>query len=331
VEAALAALGEPGSAPLLVALAHDGHALLRAACRQWDISAATLLVRAYGEAPDALAGMARALEARNVPLSHLVYSGHAGAVAALLGAYRRAGRAQKALAAHRHRALCLAAGFDTPGRLGILRLLLDEYGEPGCDAVLAALAARGHAALGNACFHGSAPAMALLAAAYGSPAALRERLMKGRHLQDIFMSMTICSDRPPEAVARRDAALAALLAALGEPDCASAVRELDRMLADRIRFPNYPTLMQRLAYIPVDSLLAQLAVATPQAWAINPDAACTLLSAPVRASTALPVLLALRRLPAGVAEPVAAHLRARPWLLFSGAASTALARAQPPA
>jgi hypothetical protein len=73
----------------------------------------------------------------------------------------------------------------------------------------------------------------------------------------------------------------------------------------------------RLARIPVDSLLARLAVATPVAWAINPGAARALLSAPVRASVALPALLALRRLPAGVAAPVAAHLRARPWLLFA--------------
>jgi len=74
---------------------------------------------------------------------------------------------------------------------------------------------------------------------------------------------------------------------------------------------------ERLARIPRGSLLARLAVATPAAWALNPNAARALLSAPVRALLVLPRLLAVRRLPAGVAEPVAAYLRPRPWLLFS--------------
>jgi hypothetical protein len=175
VEAALAGIGKPGSVPLRAALARNGHAMLRTACLQWPTDAVAPLLRAYGEAPDALAGMARAMEARNFPLWLFAKSGHAGAAAALLGAYRRAGRAREALAADDHRALRTACASDTPGSLEVLRLLLDEYGEPGCDAVLAALAARGHGALGAACFYGSAPAVALLAAAYGSPAALRER------------------------------------------------------------------------------------------------------------------------------------------------------------
>jgi len=148
-----------------------------------------------------------------------------------------------------------------------------------------------------------------------------------------FFFVMTCSDRPPGAVARCDAALAALLAALGEADCATALRVLGRWLTGPNRLyedaPVEPA--ERLASITPDSALARLAVATPQAWAINPDAARALLSAPVRASVALPALLALRRLPAGVAEPVAAHLRARPWLLFSGAAAAALARTPPPA
>jgi hypothetical protein len=338
VEAALAAIGEPGSAPLLAALAHDGHALLRAACRQWPTDAAAPLLRAYGEAPDALAGMARALEAQNFPMWRLANSGHACAVAALLGAYQRAGRAEKALAADGHRALLAACAFNGGGSLEILRLMLDEYGEPGCDAVLAALAVRDHGALRFACSHGRAPAVVLLAAAYGLPgcSALREVLVEGPLLRDIFFDMTF-RHHQPEAVTRWDPTLAALLAALGEADCATALRAVSGWLeTPKSHLSNHLGIRlcepaERLARITPGSLLARLAVATPAAWAVNPDAARALLSAPVRASVALPVLLALRRLPAGVAEPVAAHLRARPWLLFSGAAAAALARAQPPA
>jgi hypothetical protein len=53
----------------------------------------------------------------------------------------------------------------------------------------------------------------------------------------------------------------------------------------------------------------------------------------LRSSLALPALLALRRLPGGVAAPVAAFLQPRPRLLFAGAAAgmvAAAAAAGPP-
>jgi hypothetical protein len=137
-----------------------------------------------------------------------------------------------------------------------------------------------------------------------------------RHvLQSIFYEMTHCnSDR---FRAELDAILAVLLVALGEPDHAAALR----ILGDCLTEPKGPydpmEPAERLAHVLPDSALARLAVAAPAAWALDPGAARALLSAPVRASLALPRLLALRRLPPGVAEPVAAHLRARPWLLFA--------------
>jgi hypothetical protein len=327
LETALAAVGPPGSPPLLAALAHGDHALLRKACNQWPYDAVPPLLRAYGEAPDALACMAEALAADGIPLYRLIPFCHAEATAALLGAYRRAGRAHEALAAGNHAALRGSACHPD-----VLALLLAEYGEPGSDAVLAALASGGHDTLTSACLYGSAQAAALVAAAYGPPgcAALRGALASTLPL--LFKFMSVPADEPHALPARLDATLAALLAALGEPDCASALRQLGAWL--EAPKDNYyrasVTPAQRLARIPRDSLLARLAAATPQTWALNPDAARALLSAPVRSSLALPALLALRRLPGGVAAPVAAHLRARPWLLFSGAAASAPAAAAPP-
>jgi hypothetical protein len=346
LRAALAAIGPPSSPALLAALAHDDHALLREACNQWRYSAVPQLLRAYGEAPDALACMAQALAAHDVPMYVLVQHDHSKATAALLGAYRRAGRAHEALAAGDHAALYRTAQFGT-GSLEILRLLLDEYGAPGSAPVLAGLAAYGHGALREACNHANAHMAALLAAAYGpGRAALREALAEKDPIMNDCDSSTLewllirvfyigLSD-PPHGAAY-EATLAALLAALAEPDCATVVHEVgawlmhpnsdesdtDEGFGVEVRYGP----AQRLARMPPDSLLARLAAATPAAWALNPHAAHALLSAPVRSSLALPALLALRRLPGGVAAPVAAFLRARPWLLFSSAAATALAAA----
>jgi hypothetical protein len=332
LEAALAAVGPPGSPPLLAALATDDHALLRWACRRSQLNAVPPLLRAYGEAPDACAAAMRVLDVDDLgpcTLWGASRSGNFAAAAALLGAYRRAGRAQQALAAGGHSALHNAAASNKAESLEILRLLLEEYGEPGSAPVLAALAAASHQALWWCTSYngGSARAAALLAAAYGPPgcAALREALSAISPLNDVFTALTD-PDIHPDYRARVDATLAALLAALGEPDCAMALRELGAWLA--VAAPNAPA--QRLAEIPPDSLLARLAVAAPAAWALNPDAARALLSAPVRSSLALPALLALRRLPGGVAAPVAAHLRARPWLLFGAAATAPVAAAAQP-
>jgi hypothetical protein len=340
VEAALAAVGPPGSPPLLAALATDDHALLRWALSRKRLHAIAPLLRAYGESPDACAAAMRVLDgADRLGLRALVPActwPRADAVAALLGAYRRAGRAHAALAYDHHRALRHAS--NTPESSEILRLLLAEYGEPGCDAVLAGLAAQSHQALRNASAKGNSQAAALLAAAYGPPGCAALSRASLHAFKFVLASMT------GKEVARSAyrATLATLLAAIGEPDCATAVRIMGRCLSIEpkevngirsIPFDSWILRLepaQRLALVPPDSLLARLAAATPAAWARDPAAARALLSAPVRSSLAQPALLALRRLPGGVAAPVAAHLRARPWLLFSGAATTALAAAAPP-
>jgi hypothetical protein len=313
LEAALAAIGPPGSAAVLAALAHSDHALLRrTAFSRECLDAVPPLLRAYGESPDACADAARVLDGAPVNLmQQACFNGHVAAAAAVLGAYRRAGRAREALAADEHRALRRSIRHPD-----VLALLLAEYGEPGSGAVLAALAGEDHSALHGACYVPCARSVALLAAAYGPPgcAALRAAVGPG-HLKNVMRAIV----RLPNGTCF-NASLAALLAALAEPDNATAVRAVGGWLTDcpNMFEPEGPA--QRLARIPPDSLLARLAVAAPAAWALNLKAARALLSAPVRASLALPALLALRRLPAGVAAPVAAHLRARRWLLFAGAA-----------
>jgi hypothetical protein len=315
LEAALAAIGPPGSAAVLAALSHGDHSLLREACRRRRPDAVAPLLRAYGDSPDACAAAVRILSLSSV-LQLACYRGDAETAAALLAVYRRAGRAHEALAADDHWALRYTGYPD------ITALVLAEYGEPGSDAVLAALAADGHGALRSACKYGRSRSVALLAAAYGPPgcAALRKAVAdeNGLVLMDIFFEHCRRSNR--DRLAAYDATLSALLSALAELDNATALRALGSWLEAPIRAytsdPAEPA--ERLVRIPPDSVLARLAVAAPAAWALNPDAARALLSAPVRASLALPRLLAVRRLPAGVAEPLAAHLRAQPWLLFAG-------------
>jgi hypothetical protein len=177
LEAALAAIGPPGSAAVLEALSHGGHALLRAASEGQRPAALGPLLRAYGESPDDSAGMLRMLTARSFSIFEDAWSKcESAAVAALLGVYRRAGRAHEALAVGDHRAL-----RSSTHRPDITALLLAEYGEPGSDAVLAALAVDGHGALRSACEFGRARSAALLAAAYGPPgcAALRAAVVEG--------------------------------------------------------------------------------------------------------------------------------------------------------
>jgi|APGre2960657373_1045057.scaffolds.fasta_scaffold171887_1 hypothetical protein len=93
LEAALAAVGPPGSPPLLAALAHDRHGLLRAWGRQvidgldFDgLEALAPLLRACGESPDACAAALDALDdgfgtARTLvsaPLKHWRWHARAG-------------------------------------------------------------------------------------------------------------------------------------------------------------------------------------------------------------------------------------------------------------
>jgi len=227
LEAALAALGLPGSTSVLEALAYDGYALLRAACSLEQLDAIAPLVRAYGESPHACADVLRALYESNEQATALAAACHAGhviAVEALLGAYRRAGRAHEALAYGDHAALRYSTGHaDT------VALLLAEYGEPGCVAVLAALAAGGHCALRYACGVPCARSVALLAAAYGPPgckAAHKAWKSKefGYYFKGMFNNWKVAhSDR---ILAELDAILAVLLAALGEPDNAAALHVL---------------------------------------------------------------------------------------------------------
>jgi hypothetical protein len=181
LEAALAALGLPGSAPLQAALAYGDHALLRELCERaggWGwFSAIPPVLHAYGESPGACADAVRVLhlnvgdevlfDTDHTVLVSACCLGEAAAVDAMLGAYRRAGRAHEALAYGSHQALrCSAPHAD------IVSLLLAEYGEPGCGAVLAALASCRQLPLRCAC---GAPLCAVGGAAGGRLRASRMR------------------------------------------------------------------------------------------------------------------------------------------------------------
>jgi len=385
--AALAAIGPPGSTPLLAALAFSDHTLLRAACSPERLDAIPPLLRAYGESPGACADVIRVLDDADDrsnthhnsprPLRAALTKGHAGAMAALLGAYRHAGRSAEALASDDHWALRRSAEHPE-----ILRLLLAEYGAPGGPALLRALAAGSHYALRVVCRRGQARTVALLLASYGPPEcrdvlealekskvlaqscvngraelvallaaaygesgrpALRKALAEDEDgfrmtaLLTIFSRIHLFFDHDVALLAAYDATLAAALAALGEPEHTTALRALGDWLKASNRIMYGPA--ERLARVLPDSVLARLAAQSPAAWAVLADGtARALLSAPVRASLALPALLALRRLPEGVAEPLAAFLRARPWLLFyssciaaAPAAAAAAAAAAPAA
>jgi len=324
VAAALAAIGPPGSAPMLAALGYGDQGALRFACEsERRLEAVALLVRAYGESPDACAGMLRVLEDDGHAIFHVACRGGRGgvsAVGALLGAYRRAGRSHEALAADDHAALRGAASAGDDG--GVLAALLAEYGEPGSAPVLAALA-RARTAMLGACNRGEDRTVSAMLAAYGPPGCAAARASLAMEDADGSCLLRRAADAIVlHQLAAHDAVLAALVAALGERDSATALHVLGTWLeAPKGSAPSSHEPAERLARIPVDSLLARLAVQTPQAWSINGDAARTLLSVPLRASLALSVLLPLRRLPDGVATPLTALLRRSPWLLFAAAAA----------
>jgi hypothetical protein len=362
LEAALAALGCLGSAPLLAALAYDEDLVLYEACVCELPRAAAAVVRAYGDAPEACSGVLQVLEST----SHIVFvsacnRGDTAGAVALLDAYGQAGCLPEALAVDGHAALRSAersspdllaqvlAGYGEPGCAAVLAalatrdlfhceerslaLLLAAHGPPGCLAVLGTLAQPsryGETLLFEACCSGRVGIVSVIVAALGSPGCQsvrdalfpRNRMILRCPLHRV-MNLTINHfDYDTARLPALDATLAVLAAALGEPDNATAVREVGRwLMAPRLDAGLHVRYSpaERLARIPPGSAMARLAVATPQAWALNPNAGRALLSAPVRVSLALTVLLTLRRLPAGVAAPVAAHLRARPWLLFASA------------
>jgi hypothetical protein len=325
LEAALAAIGPPGSPAVLEALARHRHRLLREACAsEQPLEAFTALLRAYGEAPDARAGLAAALDEAGAGAAVIRFcshsSGHTAAISALLGAYRRAGRAHEALAAGDHAALHAATenGVGAP-----FLMLLDEYGAPGCDAVLAALASRGHGCLRFACGQGHNDKVLKILSAYGPAgcAALRAVLAADgcAILRGVIRQCGVSNAGPMDdeqysrrtliSIARAGSiVLTYLLRALAEPDCATGLRLVNAVCAER---PDLP------ARLPIGSLAARLAARTPAAWAaMGNGAARALLSRAERAERLLPTLLALRRLPPRVAQPAIAYLRAHQCVLY---------------
>jgi hypothetical protein len=345
LEAALAAIGPPGSPPVLAALAIGDHGLLRAACAsEWRLAAAVPLLRAYGEplCDDACAGIMRALDATgHVALPKACGSDMHEAVAALLAAYRRAGRSLEVLAADDHAALHAAAGVC--GDLFIA--VLAECGEPGSAPVLAALASRGHLLLRNVCRYALGSHAQALLAAYGPSgcAPVRGALAPEDFgaLRDVFarcgvpaahvdvdvdadVDAAAADDDDPysyySARMARHAARAHRMVAThfdqtltfvfcALDDFLAALRVVNAVLAER---PDLP------ARLIVDSFAARLAVRAPAAWAaLGNGAARALLSPALRAERLLPKLLALRRLPVGVAQPVIAYLRAHECVLYA--------------
>jgi len=341
-----AAYGPKGCAAVQPALAAARHEALRSACGRLSLDVVLLLMQAYSDldaallcvSADLLFVFGRAVGRGLVPttsallacfgppggpamLAMLGNYGHrllhaaavgtdaAATLALVLESYGPAGCASVVgeLAKGEHgvlRAACAAAGADST----TLETLLCGYGAPGCGAVLAALAADDYAPTAIAMRRGSTAAVAALLRAFGGArGALRCALEASDH-----RCMRTLLDPGFEG----NVILALMPSALGDPENETMLSALGACLA------AHPEL---LPAVTVDSALARLAVQTPAAWAINPNAARALLSAPVRTALALPALLALRRLPTGVEAPVAAFLRPRPWLLFaSGGVPAAL-------
>jgi len=336
----LVEMGPPGSPPVLEALTYLDQRLLRDACKKGLLAAVAPLVRAYGAEPEAVATMMGVLDDGRHAIFRSACCSHAGAVAALLRAYRVAGRSLAVLALDEHAALRGAAAVGG----NVVATLLAEYGEPGSKKVLAALAARGHDVLRRACtslnLRDSGGTMKAVTAAYGRQAcaALHAAVASdnGAALSTLILNCfgTFAGRGPrseagaPTVAAIRlvpapgpNAALAVLLRALGERDNASALRALDAWLSappdgqPRAMFPP----ASKLPLIPCASPLAQLAVGSPRAWALlGPRTASVLLPRSARQLIATPALLAVKRLPVGVAEPVAAFLREHPWQLYAG-------------
>jgi hypothetical protein len=348
VDVILAAAGPPGSAAVRAALATDGHGALRTAVAD-SPGAVPILLQAYG--PPGCPAVLAALAAEEYePLRSAVRSENPSAVRALVDATAPERGPPSLVAAGGYLALTDAVNhglFDMielllslagpPGSPAMAALLGDHsalraaaaasptvvpsilyaYGPPGCPAVLAALAADDHIVL-----YRMSPGFDFLdvadggeevrdlddlnpvLTAYGAPGNVRLGLAAGDHrvLRGVLQADDLADDD----------CLTAVVAAYGERDNVTALRALGSWIA---AVGN-----AAFAFLRTDSLAAQLAVQTPEAWRLDAAAARALLSPPVRAAMALPLLLAVRRLPFGIAGLVAGFLRARPWRAFAAAA-----------
>jgi len=151
-QALLSAFGPPGSAAALAGLANGGHAVLRAATHPPIIRA---LANAYGgpgapamlsavPAADMLTACLRASFARDDTFRALLDAFGAAPGSGTMLALLAAGNAS--FPSH-----ALLMGAVTTGSMEQFSAVLQGYGEPGCAAAQAALAAGGHAALLAAC------------------------------------------------------------------------------------------------------------------------------------------------------------------------------------
>jgi hypothetical protein len=321
--AQLAAIGPPGSPQVLAALAEDG-LLLPAASWQYGCAELPLFLAAVGP-PGSPAVIDALSKDRHALLHNCCFYGNPDALAATLAAYGAPGSAAvlRALATPKlgHRrsplhAVLSATSEYAVGRHFRVEAVLAAFGPPGCAAVRAALSAGDHRALylETDAHMGYDRILAALLAALGPPgcAAVRRTLdaRDGDILIEVLQRANIDRYGAEMLDARRLGMLDALLGACCEPGEAAAARVgayIGRRHGD-LSFIRCP-----------DGLLARLAVQMPEAWRLG-NAAQALLTAPTRAALALPTLLAVRRLPEGVAKPLAAFLRSHPWLLYAGAA-----------
>jgi len=304
----LAAVGPPGSPDVLAALniGRPGGLLVLACHHSFAVLPA--LLAAFG--PAGCAAVAAALAAHD----HLVlrlccYHGSTDALVATLGAYGSPGCAalKRALDQRSVSAIVSNNRFNSPdSHVVAVKALLAAFGPAGCAEVRAALSAGDYHVFYLATAHDKpAGILAALLSALGPPgcSAICAALDDGGILNAVLQAF-----KPPDwSLQRCNAALGALLDAWGEPQEATAARvgAFIGMFCCGLSFIR-----------PQDSRLARLAVRTPEAWQLG-NAARVLLTAPTRTALALPTLLAMRRLPEGVAAPLAAFLRSRPWLLFS--------------
>jgi hypothetical protein len=318
--AALASCGAGGAADAAAAAAADAdatrrrHSALREALRAGDLQSFKSLLPSFGPpgCPEALEALDAAIGGRlDIHLSR-GDPAFFPLVTELLGAFGVT--EQLAYFLWRFGAQLLqeaAMQGDTAG----LQALLAAYGPAGNDALIACLAANEHRVFRLAVLSGApANAAAVLAAlgSRGSPAAL-EALAACGHV-----ALRAAATRPEQRYAHQneesDRLIALLIDAYGDGEGRESL--LAALRGWLSAAPNLPEIFRR------DSPLSRLALQQAEAWSRGGaprNAARELLTPPARRAAVLPVLCTLWALPC--CQPLLAHCRARPWLLFSVAAA----------
>jgi len=309
----LSACGEPGSADVFEVFAAYDHSMFLKVLEMSPADVVCTMLAAYdGDAGSA--ALQAALTAQNYKALRAACSNrNTDVLGIVLSKYGPPGNATilAALAAYGHKALQYA--FKNAD---IAAMILASYGPPGCPAVLDALSK--HMSL----YHNftlleffvssdpiiispycDAKLLSVLLTAYGPTGCAGIRATFCTPSCDILSRTIINVMFHPE----RELCLAMILDAIAEPDNATAL--------NAVRSLHKINLIKKLR---TNSILALLALQSSSIWAsVGERQMLTLVPPEIREALAMPMLLTVRRMPIGVAEPLWAYLRAHPWHLFT--------------